>query len=44
MELSRESEHYDPEIETMPREKLEELQLERLKWQVKRCYDQPSNS
>jgi len=29
---------YDPEIETMPREKLEKLQLERLKWQVERCY------
>ena len=33
-----ESEHYAPEVETMPREKLEKLQLERLKWQVHRCY------
>ncbi len=32
-------EYYAPEIETMPREKLEELQLKRLKWQVKRCYE-----
>lgn len=30
---------YEPDIETMPREKLEELQLERLKWQLKRCYE-----
>lgn len=33
-----ESECYAAEIETMPREKLERLQLERLKWQVHRCY------
>src|SRR4030042_2005078 len=32
-------EFYEPEIETLPREKLEKLQLERLTWQVKRCYD-----
>lgn len=38
MKLTRESEYYDEEIETMPREKLEKLQLERLKWQVERCY------
>jgi phenylacetate-CoA ligase len=39
MTLSRDSEYYDEEIETMPREKMEKLQLERLKWQVKRCYE-----
>ncbi len=39
MNPAKESEYYDPEIETMPREKLEELQLERLRWQVKRCYE-----
>ena len=31
-------EFYEPEIETMPREQLGKLQLERLKWQVERCY------
>lgn len=31
--------YYDPEIETMGRKKLEELQLERLKWRVLRCYE-----
>ncbi len=31
-------EFYVPEIETMDREKLEQLQLKRLKWQLKRCY------
>ena len=35
---SEKSEFYAPEIETMPREELEKLQLKRLKWQVKRCY------
>lgn len=30
---------WNKEIETMPREKLRELQLERLKWSVKYCYD-----
>jgi len=39
MKLSRESEYYDEKIETMPREKLEKLQLERLQWQVRRCYE-----
>lgn len=39
MKLPRESEYYDPQIEAMPREKLEKLQLERLKWQVQRCYE-----
>jgi len=39
MSPAKESEYYAPEIETMPREKLEKLQLERLKWQVKRCYE-----
>lgn len=38
MSVSKESDYYEPEVETMPREKLEELQLERLKWQVHRCY------
>lgn len=33
------SEYYAPEIETMDREKLANLQLERLKWQVRRCYE-----
>ena len=32
-------EFYEPEIETMPREELEWLQLERLKWQLRRCYE-----
>ena len=31
--------YYEKEIETMDRERLETLQLERLKWQVKRCYE-----
>jgi phenylacetate-CoA ligase len=31
-------EYYEPEIETKPRRQLEKLQLERLKWQVERCY------
>ena len=30
---------FQKEIETMPREKLENLQLERLKWLVKYCSD-----
>jgi len=30
---------YDPDIETMPREQLESLKLERVQWQVKRCYE-----
>lgn len=30
---------YQPDIECMDREKIKELQLERLKWQVKRCYE-----
>lgn len=38
MNSPRDSEYYAPEIETMPREKLELLQLKRLKWQVQRCY------
>jgi phenylacetate-CoA ligase len=32
-------EYYDPEIETIDREKLEALQLDRLKSQVNRCYE-----
>ena len=31
--------YFQPEIETMSREEIRELQLERLKWQVKRIYD-----
>lgn len=37
--LKATSEFYDPEIETMDRALLEELQLERLKWQLERCYE-----
>ncbi|HBY93175.1 MAG TPA: CoA ligase [Chloroflexi bacterium] len=33
---------YDPEIETMDRESLRSLQFERLKWQIRRCYDHSS--
>jgi phenylacetate-CoA ligase len=33
-----EKKYYDREIETMSRKKLESLQLERLRWQVIRCY------
>jgi phenylacetate-CoA ligase len=33
--------YYNKDIETMSRERLEMLQLERLKWQVKRCYESP---
>lgn len=42
MNSSKSSEHskyYIEKIETMDREELEALQLERLKWQLKRCYD-----
>jgi len=42
MNLSKESKYsryYSEQIETMDREQLEALQLERLKWQVKRCYE-----
>jgi len=38
MNTPKECEYYVPEIETMPRERLEKLQLKRLKWQVHRCY------
>jgi len=38
MKRTTESGYYDPEIETLPREELERIQLERLKWQVLRCY------
>ena len=31
--------YYAKDIETMDRERLETLQLDRLKWQVKRCYE-----
>ena len=37
--MERFREFYEPEIETIDREKLERLQLERLRWQVKRCYE-----
>jgi len=39
MDLSGKAEYFAPEIETMDREQLEEMQLKRLKWQVGRCYD-----
>ena len=39
MSQRKESEYYAEAIETMPREKLDKLQIERLKWQVKRCYE-----
>lgn len=39
MTPSRKSKYYAPEIETMDREELENLQLQRLKWQVRRCYE-----
>jgi phenylacetate-CoA ligase len=38
MNTPKEYEYYVSEIETLPRERLEKLQLERLKWQVHRCY------
>jgi len=38
MNPSEKSEYFAPEIETISREKLESMQLERLKWQVHRCY------
>ncbi len=31
--------YYQPEIETMPREELRDLQLDRMKWSVKHAYD-----
>lgn len=36
--MNRLGEYYAPEIETMPRAQLEELQVKRLIWQVRRCY------
>ena len=33
------SEFYAPEIETMDREEVRRLQLERFRWQLKRCYE-----
>ena len=39
MNPPRKSKYYAPEIETMDREQLENLQLERLKWQVRKCYE-----
>jgi len=39
MSPTRKSRYHAPEIETMDRENLENLQLERLKWQVRRCYE-----
>jgi len=35
---SRSPELYEPAIETMSRDELQSLQLKRLKWQLKRCY------
>jgi phenylacetate-CoA ligase len=32
--------YYHPEIETLEREALEKLQLERLHWQIERCYNE----
>jgi phenylacetate-CoA ligase len=32
--------YFDPEIETMNRSDLENLQLKRLQWQLKRCYEE----
>lgn len=32
-------EFYEPKLETLDREQLGRLQLERLKWQLKRCYE-----
>ena len=32
--------YFDPEIETMDRPALEKLQMERLQWQLKRCYEE----
>jgi phenylacetate-CoA ligase len=32
--------YFDPEIETMDRPNLEKLQMERLLWQLKRCYEE----
>jgi phenylacetate-CoA ligase len=34
-----ERKYYEPDIETMDRESLRRLQLERLSWQVQRCYE-----
>jgi len=32
------NEYYDIQIETLPRDELKKLQLQRLRWQVERCY------
>lgn len=37
--MPRYSEFFDASIETIDREQLIKLQLERLKWQIKRCYE-----
>ena len=37
--MGKAREFYEAATETMDREELERLQLERLKWQVKRCYE-----
>ncbi|MDP2949084.1 MAG: phenylacetate--CoA ligase [Chloroflexota bacterium] len=37
--MASKSQFFEPEIETLDRRKLERLQLERLRWQVKRCYE-----
>jgi phenylacetate-CoA ligase len=35
-----EGKYFDSEIETMERPELEKLQIERLKWQLRRCYEE----
>lgn len=37
--MNLERKYFQPEIETMPREEIRKHQLEKLKWQVKRIYD-----
>ena len=37
--MSEFGEFYRPEIETMAREELERVQMDRLRWQIKRCYE-----
>lgn len=39
MKPLKNAKYYAPEIETMDREQLRNLQLERLQWQVRRCYE-----
>ncbi len=37
--MNLERKYFQPEIETMPREEIKKHQLEKLKWQVRRLYD-----